>query len=245
LAAHSLCNPKLEQSDKVRFSLPTEKVLVFTAFALMCVASARAQEPRPSAAVDRSGSNLPAQRIGRNDLLAVSIYDAPELSRTYRVGSNGKLKIPMLQTRIDAEGLLPSDLEEQIASALEKEKIMVHAVVTVTVAEYESRPISVSGAVKNPTTFQAIGTIRLLDAIARAGGLSPEVGDSVLLTARAEGSNAAPLTTRIPIKKLIDEADPDLNVRLTGGEEIRVPEAGKIFIVGNVKKRRISGERQE
>ena len=27
-----------------------------------------------------------------------------------------------------------------------------------------------------------------------------------------------------------------MNVKLTGGEEIRVPEAGKIFVVGNVKK---------
>jgi antibiotic biosynthesis monooxygenase (ABM) superfamily enzyme len=31
--------------------------------------------------------------------------------------------------------------------------------------EYRSRPISVSGAVKNPVTFQATGTVTLLDAI--------------------------------------------------------------------------------
>ena len=38
------------------------------------------------------------------------------------------------------------------------------------------------------------------------------------------------------MKALIDAADPDVNVKLTGGEEIRVPEAGKIFVVGNVKR---------
>jgi len=35
---------------------------------------------------------------------------------------------------------------------------------------------------------------------------------------------------------LIDAADPELNVKLFGGEEVRVPEAGKVFVVGNVKK---------
>ncbi len=33
----------------------------------------------------------------------------------------------------------------------------------------------------------------------------------------------------------MDSADPDLNVRLTGGEEIRVPEAGKIYVFGSIK----------
>ena len=32
------------------------------------------------------------------------------------------------------------------------------------------------------------------------------------------------------------DADPAVNYELHGGEEIRVPEAGKIFVVGNVKK---------
>src|SRR4030095_9083764 len=31
-------------------------------------------------------------------------------------------------------------------------------------------------------------------------------------------------------------ADPDMNVRLSGGEEIRVPEASKIYVVGSVKR---------
>jgi polysaccharide export outer membrane protein len=44
------------------------------------------------------------------------------------------------------------------------------------------------------------------------------------------------LVLRIPVKQLIDQADLELNYPLRGGEEIRVPEASKIFVVGNVKK---------
>ncbi len=218
--------------------MPTQKLFLVIAAGLICLLPAWAEDTHASAVSPAAAANLPAQRIGRNDLVSISIFDAPELSRTYRVGTNGKIRIPMLATRIDADGLFPADLEEQIAAALEKENIMVKPVVTVTVAEYASRPISVSGAVKNPTTFQAIGNITLLEAIARAGGLTPEVGDSVLLTSRSASADpaSAPLTTRISIKSLIDDADPTLNVTLTGGEEIRVPEAGKVFVVGNVKK---------
>ena len=38
------------------------------------------------------------------------------------------------------------------------------------------------------------------------------------------------------MKQLIDEADPALNIRLHGGEEIRVPQAGRVYVIGNVKK---------
>lgn len=41
---------------------------------------------------------------------------------------------------------------------------------------------------------------------------------------------------RIPVKGLIDATDPALNIKLYGGEEIRVPEAGKVYVVGNVKQ---------
>ena len=35
---------------------------------------------------------------------------------------------------------------------------------------------------------------------------------------------------------MIEKADPAANVILEGGEEVRVPEAGRVFVVGNVKK---------
>ncbi|MCU1262029.1 MAG: polysaccharide export protein [Bryobacterales bacterium] len=190
---------------------------------------AQPTEPLPSA-------NLQVQKIGANDLISISVYDCPELTRTYRIAANGQIHLPMLKARIDAAGLLPGELEEKIAAALDREQIMIRPVVTVTVAEYASRPISVAGAVKNPLKFQAVGNVTILDAIARAGGLSPDAGAEILLTGAKTAEGTAPLVRRIQVKGLIDEADASLNVALAGGEEVRVPEAGKIFVVGNVKK---------
>jgi polysaccharide export outer membrane protein len=179
--------------------------------------------------------NLPAQRIGPNDLLSISVYGAPELTRTVRVSAEGFLRLPMLKQKVEAKGMMPSDLEEKIAAALDTEKILVEPVVTVTIAEYHSRPISVAGAVKVPLTFQAVGQTTLLEALTRAQGLSAEAGTEILVTRPPLTPGGIPLVERIPVKGLIDAADPALNVLLHGGEEVRVPQIGRVFVVGNVK----------
>jgi polysaccharide export outer membrane protein len=205
---------------------------------LILAAGIAAGQARPAASAEVAGANLPALRIGPNDLIAVAVYDSPELTRTVRVGPDGVIRLPMLQRKIKADKLLPSELEASIAAALSAEQILVDPVVTVTIAEYHSRPISVAGSVRNPVTFQAAGPVTLLDALTRAGGLSPEAGPEILVsrTQTGEDGQAAALVQRIPVKLLIDAADPESNLKLAGGEEIRVPEVGKIYVVGTVMK---------
>ena len=40
----------------------------------------------------------------------------------------------------------------------------------------------------------------------------------------------------IAVKRLMDGTDPALNLRLLGNEEVRVPVADKIFVLGNIRK---------
>jgi len=187
------------------------------------------------AQVEPAGGNLPAQPIGPTDLLAISVYGTPELTRTVRVGDDGLIRLPMLQRKIDARGLMPADLEIRIAAALAGEEILVDPAVTVTIAEYHSRPVSVAGAVKSPVTFQASGKTTLLEAVTRAQGLSEDAGAEILVTRPAKAGRPA-VTEHIPKTKLLDGADVLWNVVLEGGEEVRVPRAGRVFVVGNVKK---------
>ncbi len=180
-------------------------------------------------AADSTDANLPAQRLGPNDLIAVTVYDAPELTRTIRVGADGFLELPMMKQPIKAEGLMPNELAAAIAQALRTEQLILKPVVTVHIAEYNSRPISVAGAIRQPLTFQASGPVTLLEALTRAGGITDSAGPEILV------SSASGLR-RIPVKTLMDATDPALNLALKGGELIRVPEAGKVYIVGNVRK---------
>jgi polysaccharide export outer membrane protein len=92
--------------------------------------------------------------------------------------------------------------------------------------------------VKQPLTFQASGPATLLEAITKAGGLAPEAGPEILVSRAQSGADGTvtSLVQRILVKGLIDAADPTLNITLIGGEEIRVPEVGRVYVIGNVKK---------
>src|SRR5712672_2623716 len=119
----------------------------------VCVIGAGYSQVRPIASSEVATGNLPMQSIGANDLIAISVYDAPELTRTVRVSAEGFIRVPMLHEKVRAEGLMPSDLEVSIANALVADEVLVEPIVTVTIAEYHSRPISVMGSVKKPVTF--------------------------------------------------------------------------------------------
>jgi len=180
---------------------------------------------------ESAAANLPAQTIGPADLLAIAVYGAPEFTRTVRVSAEGRIRLPMLREQIEVQGRMPAEVELRIAAALAQEQILVDPAVTVAIAEYHSRPISVLGAVKAPLTFQALGKTTLLEALTRAQGLSEDAGPEILLTRPAGGGEV----THIPVRQLIDAADPAWNVTLEGGEEVRVPQAGRVFVAGNVK----------
>ena len=181
-----------------------------------------------------TGANLPPRPIGAGDLLSISVYGAPELSRTARVSQEGSIRLPMLKKPIEARGVTPSELEQRVADSLAEASILVDPSVVITIAEYATRPIRVAGAVRHPLTFDATGPVTLLEALTRAEGLSGEAGGEILVT--RTGPDTGPLTKRIAVKDLIENADPAASVILKGGEEVRVPEAGRVFVVGNVKR---------
>ncbi len=197
--------------------------------------SAHAQEftaPAPNSMV------LPSESLGPDDLLEITVPYCAELSRTFRVASDGTLTLPLLKHPIKASGLMPSQVAKEIEDALTEGQVMADPVVTVSAIEYRSRPVNVIGAVNHPLTFQATGQTTLLDAITKAGGFSPNVGGSVLVTTKrlnAQGQSESKVQ-EIPVKNLTASADPGYNIELQGGEEIRVPEAAKIFVAGNVNR---------
>jgi len=196
---------------------------------LLAISAIASAQVRPSLMEEVGNANLPALKLHAGDLVAISVYDAPELTRTVRVDPDGTIRLPLLAEGVKAAGLMPRELETELAGALKSGEILVDPVVKITVVEYHSRPISVMGAVRKPVTFQSDGAVTLLDALSRAEGLTDDAGPEILVTQND-------VVRHIAVKQLIDGADPTANLRLTGNEEIRVPVAGKIFVLGNVRK---------
>jgi polysaccharide export outer membrane protein len=213
---------------------------LFAAAAMLLAHGASAQDADAPSIAAASGvaDVLPAQKLGPSDLVQIMVPYCPELSRSFRIGPDGELSLPLLKQPIKAAGMMPVELQKTIAQALVADQILVNPVVNVSVLAYESRPVSVVGAVNHPITFQATGGLTLLDALARAGGLSLTVGPDITVTHRDQSPDGTMHITvqSIPVKGLIESTNPKLNVALTGNDEVRVPDAGRIFVAGNVKK---------
>jgi polysaccharide export outer membrane protein len=150
------------------------------------------------------------------------------------VSPDGQVSLPLLKNGIRVTGMVPAEMGKAITDALVREQVLIEPIVTVAVLEYRSRQVSVVGAVKSPLIVQAVGNLRVLDAIAKAQGLTPEAGPEIIISGY-RGAGATDGIVRISVKELMSGKDESINLLLHGGEQIRVPEAPKLYVVGNVK----------
>jgi polysaccharide export outer membrane protein len=108
-------------------------------------------------------------RIGPSDLLEISVFQVPELSRTVRVNARGALTLPLIG-QIQAGGLTGQQLEALLAQKLE-ETYLQDPQVSVFIKEFISQRVTVSGSVNKAGVFPISGKTTLMQAIAMAGGL--------------------------------------------------------------------------
>lgn len=120
--------------------------------------------------------------IGSGDLLDISVFDVPELSKEVRVSQTGTINIPLVPVRLRVAGLSETQAEEKIAEVLEANGLVSHPEVGVAVKEHRSQPITVVGAVAHPMVYQADRDVTLLEVLAEAGGIANDAGDTVIVT---------------------------------------------------------------
>jgi polysaccharide biosynthesis/export protein len=188
--------------------------------------------PQPPAQVWTA--NLGDEPVGVGDLVYISVSGSPELTRSYRVSNDGTLSLPLVPEPVSVAGMVPESIARAVSDALIRGRILVAPIVSAAVLEYKSRQVTVAGAVRSPVIIQATGDLKLLDAIARAQGFAPDAGPEVIVS-RLDNAAGDRNRIRISIKDLLSGKDPKLNISLHGGEEIRVPDAPKLFVMGNVR----------
>ena len=189
-----------------------------------------------SASKEREEEFLPftSYRIGPEDLLGVTVLDSPEFSRQVRVNGEGMVRLPLVRQAIAAGGKSTAELEQTIARVLVQEELLREPTVSVTVREFHSKPVTISGAVRMPLVFQALRPLTLTEALSRAGGVSEGAGAEILVSVPQEDKVAREV--RVPLRSVLEGSDPKANLMLRGGEEVRVLPAGRVFIMGSVAK---------
>jgi polysaccharide export outer membrane protein len=237
MALPSLVAPALAQSLAKAGNQPSTRLQ--TAVEI----NQRSQNARAPLAASIAESAVGDSRIGPDDLLNITIFEAPEMNNTVRVSAAGEISLQLLGT-VHAAGLTPQELELMLQNMLRR-TYMKDPHVGVFIQELQSHPVSVVGAVKMPGVFQIRGTKTVIEVLSMAQGLADDAGDTVLVIHNGEQGESAHLDSQastqgaieeINLKKLLESSDSALNISVRPGDIIKVARAGIIYVVGEVNK---------
>src|SRR5262249_31034895 len=167
-------------------------LVVTSALAQNQVTNRAASPPQSTVAPTDTKAPEGDYRIGSEDLLDISVWNNPPLSRTAPVRPDGMISLPLLND-VQAAGLTPMQLRDAIAKRLLE--YMPNPEVSVIVREVNRFKVSVLGEVRKPGRFDFKSKATVLDALALAGGLSDYAARSRIVILRQDGNT----TKRIPV----------------------------------------------
>lgn len=149
-----------------------------------------ANGPRPAQAPDAPISRTTgfrttgAYEIGPLDVLDISVFQVPELTKSVQVSDTGTVNLPLVG-EIPVTGKTSQEVEHDL-SAILGAKYLNNPQVTVFVKEYNSKSVTITGAISKPGVYPIKGKTSLLQVVAMAGGLG-DVSDSTVLVLRQSG----------------------------------------------------------
>ena len=181
----------------------------------------------PSAAAPASQSDNPAAGvrsdasyvIGADDVLSISVWKEPDITRPVTVRSDGKISLPLVG-ELQAAGRTPSELEKEITAALRS--YIAEPQVSVMVQEANSQKFNILGQVAKPGSYPLTSRISIVDAIADAGGFKDFAKKKSVYVIRQDGNGNS---TRIPFnyEKFIKGKNAAQNIYLKPHDTIIVP----------------------
>ncbi|MBS0237897.1 MAG: polysaccharide export protein [Proteobacteria bacterium] len=128
-------------------------------------------------------------KIGPMDVVEVSVFQVPELSKTVQVAANGTINLP-LAGEVQAMGKTPRDVERDLTARLGRDYLQSPQV-NVYIKEYNSQRVTVDGSVKKPGVYPLRGPATLLQIIATADGFTDTADSSVAIFRNVNGERSA------------------------------------------------------
>ncbi len=109
----------------------------------------------------------PEYVIGPTDVLDVSVWKEPDISRTVTVRPDGKISLPLVG-ELEASGQTPVQLQTVISHRLAN--YITSPEVTVLLHDVRSGTVSIFGKIAKPGSYALTRQMTVLDVIAAAGG---------------------------------------------------------------------------
>jgi polysaccharide biosynthesis/export protein len=180
-----------------------------------------AQSAVPAMAGDttkKSATADPNYIIGAQDVLDISVWKEPDVSRMVPVRPDGKISLPLLND-VQAAGLTPVQLAAQLTESLKK--YVTNPQVTVIVTTINSQRVYILGEVTRPGAFPLLPGMSVLQALSSAGGFTQFAKVKNIFVRRVEDGRESKYPFNY--KDVINGKRPEQDILLKAGDTIVVP----------------------
>jgi polysaccharide export outer membrane protein len=153
--------------------------------AAMHSAAASADKLTSAATVGNS-----AYMIGPSDVLDISVYQVPDLTKTVQVGDDGTINYPLVGD-VPAAGKTARQLEREMQGKLGATYIRTPQV-SVFVKESNSQRVTIEGSIKSSGVYSLKGRTTLQQVVAMAGGINMDTDSgNVIIFRTINGTRSA------------------------------------------------------
>lgn len=164
--------------------------------------------------------------LGVGDVIEVTVLGREEFKPRVQVQVDGTIQLPYIKS-IPAEGKTVLQLREDVRRRLQQGGFYTDPVVSVIVASYTARYVTVLGEVGNPGLVPVDRAYRLSEILARVGGLRPTGSDEIQVR-RASGQDFNFDMTEVA------SGGPDKDIYVEPGDKIFVASAPTYYIYGQI-----------
>jgi len=128
-----------------------------------------------ASASKKAGAQKDAYTVGAMDILEISVFKVPELSKSVQVADTGTINMPLLG-EVPAAGKTAQEIEHDLTRKLGA-KYLKDPQVTVFVRDHNSQSVTVEGSVMHPGVVPIKGKLSLVQLVAISGGLNNDLYD--------------------------------------------------------------------
>jgi len=183
--------------------------------------------------VTQAAADPVLEAVGAGDMLHITVFRNPELTTDAKVTDQGTILFPLIGD-VKVTGLSPQQVGARISELLRQGKYVVNPEVAVSMAQVNSRQVSVLGNVNKPGRYPIDGVNnKLTDFLAAAGGVAGTGSDSVTIVSNSNGQS---VKTDVDLTGMFREGNLTKNVVLQPGDTIFVHRAPMVYVYGEVQK---------
>lgn len=177
-------------------------------------------------------------KVGTGDMLAITVYDEPDLTLQRRVTERGLIDFPLIG-QVQVSGLTATQVAEHLEGRLSPGYLR-NPQVFVDVVEFASKKIFIVGAIAKPTALTLRGETSLLDVLSQTESLSYSNSLTVFRRISVPGRQGTKRNEvkaiHVDLNELLRRGNMSKNLMLEAQDVVYIPKPDAVFVFGEVAK---------